>query len=131
MALLFRPPVRNTLPRTVPGRHPGNSLMRWFAPGARGVNVFIVGGAVTENDPGAGLADVTFHGGHEHYITVSQQAMLTAAGYGVNITTVPDPVPDETLWGYGGGSYGGDYYGGVGIRSWTSDEYTDIYEDVY
>lgn len=112
MAYLFVPPVRAIGKNTLASPHPGNDLWRHFRPKDVGANVFITAeGVVTETDT-ADMTDTVFHGGHEHYVTAAQAALLTAAGY--TVTVVADPLPDRPLWSYGADLYGGDgYYGGV------------------
>lgn len=85
----FTPPTSQDRPTTtLEGNHPGDSLMRHFAPLTRGRNVYILpDGTVTESDGSVdwstqNSADV-FYGGHTHTVTTAQQAILVAAGYTV------------------------------------------------
>jgi len=41
----------------------------------------------TESQPGdMSTVAITYHGGHEHPVSVDEAASLTAAGYGSNLT---------------------------------------------
>jgi hypothetical protein len=41
----------------------------------------------TENQPGdMTTVSVTYHGGHSHTVSAAEAALLTAAGYGSNLT---------------------------------------------
>lgn len=51
--------------------------------------------------PNSAIARV-FTGGHIHYVSAAEAALLTAAGYGSGISGV----------GFGGGGYGEGFYGG-------------------
>jgi hypothetical protein len=66
----------------------GYRLFRFFAPTARGRNVFLLtDGTFTENEPADFLTiATTYYGGHIHSITAAESAALTAAGYGAYIT---------------------------------------------
>jgi len=102
----FTPPTDNIVP-TVDlderdrRRNPlGNALMRHFARGPRGRNVFLLtNNTVTEQQPAnwvdantgstnAGEVNTlkTWYGGHSHPITDAEATILTAAGYGAYIT---------------------------------------------
>lgn len=95
----FRPPTDNfvgSVPHT-PSTEIGlisrdervrRNLARFYAPTARGRNVFwLTDDTFTEDDP-SGLDNVrrVFYGGHDNEITTEEQAALIAAGYGAYIT---------------------------------------------
>lgn len=63
-------------------------LFRFLHPGDRGRNVFkLTDSSYTENQPGdASTILVTYHGGHEHPVSAAEATLLTAAGYGSNLT---------------------------------------------
>lgn len=83
----FTPPVRALVPTTLPGRHPGNALFRYYGPRRRGVNVFVYGSTVTETELDGVVPTHLYHGGHIHTITDAEASLLTGAGYGANVTT--------------------------------------------
>lgn len=66
----------------------GYRLMRFFAPTARGRNVFwLTDGSFTENEPADQTTiQKTYLGGHSHDITAAESSALTAGGYGAYIT---------------------------------------------
>lgn len=86
----FTPPtvidVGSSLPNTK--RDPASRLARHLAPIARGVNVYKLNtGVYTEDEPvDATTIAVTYQGGHNHTVSAAEAALLTAAGYGANIT---------------------------------------------
>jgi hypothetical protein len=86
----FNPPTDNLLVFT--NRNQpfglGYRLFRFFAPTARGRNVFLLNdGTYTENEPAEfSLIVTTYHGGHSHEVTSEEAASLTAAGYGAYLS---------------------------------------------
>lgn len=89
----FTPPVVADVPTTLPGPHPGNSVMRFHSPRRRGVNVYVLTDGtvippftnpIQEAEPAYGVVPAfTYHGGHVHTISASEAATLVAAGYTV------------------------------------------------
>lgn len=86
----FTPPADDTVPPVLARRHPGNVLMRYYAPRPEGRNVYMLtDGTITEADPDGTTVtwdDVAtvWWGGHEAVeVTAAQAAALTAAGYTV------------------------------------------------
>ena len=63
-------------------------LFRYLHRGDRGRNVFkLTDSSYTENQPGdMSTVAVTYHGGHEHPVSAAEATLLTAAGYGSNLT---------------------------------------------
>ena len=63
-------------------------LFRYLHPGERGRNVFkLTNNSYTENQPGdMTTVSVTYYGGHSHPVSAAEAALLTAAGYGSNLT---------------------------------------------
>jgi len=85
----FIPPTDNFVPSiAVDTDGIGLLLFRYFAPTARGRNVYkLVDATFTENEPADfATIDTTYHGGHSITITTSEATALTAAGYGAYIT---------------------------------------------
>ncbi len=65
----------------------GHRLFQKLVPLPRGRNVFLkTDGTFTEMQPSQEDISFTYHGGHQHSITASESAALTAAGYGAYIT---------------------------------------------
>lgn len=93
MTLYFTPPVVRAVPSTLPERHPGNDLFRFYGPRSEGVNVYLMpGNLLTEQDPYSDLEALrVFHGGHIHPVTAAEAALLTAAGY--TVVDMPDAPP--------------------------------------
>ena len=61
-------------------------VRRWPAHD-RGKNVWKkTDGTYTEVQPASADISITYHGGHVHDITSAESTLLTAAGYGANIT---------------------------------------------
>lgn len=65
-----------------------NRLAKHRAATARGRNVFyLLDGTFTEKEPSSrALIAKTYYGGHDIEVTSAEVALLTAAGYGANIT---------------------------------------------
>lgn len=85
MGKFFAPLATGTTPMTLPERHEGNGLMRFFRPHQAGVNVYITGGAATTTQP-ANVDEITrvFHGGHvPEAVTDSEASILEAGGFSV------------------------------------------------
>lgn len=63
-------------------------LLRFFRAMPRGRNVYrLINGTFTENEPSdRELIAVTYWGGHDHQVTDTEAAALTAAGYGTYIS---------------------------------------------
>jgi len=101
MARIFVPPTAPLRPAAIHPEHPGFQLFKHFRPWEAGTNVFIVAGAVTTNEPDYEFVSPTsvFLGGHISPLTAAEDALLTAAGYGAFITTVPDAVVSPGLPG--------------------------------
>ena len=85
-------PTANTLPRIgVPeaSTPAARALMRHFAPGAQGSNVFIVNGSTVQTYLPADWATVTrwIYGGHEspRDLTQSEETVLVGAGYSFRV----------------------------------------------
>lgn len=101
---IFSPPTRDDVPTISydPGLDPlGVKLMRHFNPGTRGRNVikesdiYSTVDEIPQSRIDAAVAaqnainpDVRayYHGGHSHSINATEEAELTAAGYGDQIT---------------------------------------------
>lgn len=87
----FSPPLAFDVPRVAATPHRGDRLMRHYSPLPRGRNVYLlVDGSVTEVQPyeatpGTVIQRV-FFGGHAEQVNAAEVAILTAAGYGPNIT---------------------------------------------
>lgn len=92
----FTPETVNDVPVTLPKPHPGNSLMRYYRPLARGRSVIKIAGTWTTVDgPTADqINDATpivntlgetvpgaFVGGYRHPITTAVKTELDAAGF--------------------------------------------------
>lgn len=106
----FEPPLRPGKATTVPERHPGNPVMRFYSPWQQGITVWkdslgvyhesmtpYLGGAthavydgaegtISAPDEGLATAQVVYLGGHVHTITAAEATDLTNAGYGAYIT---------------------------------------------
>lgn len=101
----FVPPTRDEVPRSFPegsrewrANPLGNRLMRHFTQPVRGVNVFIIDGVATEQEPVStynadGTVDefawdrveAVFYGGHQPYeVSEAQRTILEDAGYTVD-----------------------------------------------
>lgn len=63
-------------------------LFRFLHPGDRGRNVFkLTNDSYTESQPGdMSTVAITYYGGHEHPVSAAEAVLLTAAGYGSNLT---------------------------------------------
>ena len=63
-------------------------LFRYLHRGDRGRNVFkLTDNSYTESQPGdATTISITYHGGHTHTVSAAEATLLTAAGYGSNLT---------------------------------------------
>lgn len=81
----FSPPTDNLVYWAEPYTR---GILRHLQPGPRGRNVFkMTDGSFTESEPtDYTLVARTFHGGHVHPLTATEQAELIAAGYGSYIT---------------------------------------------
>ncbi len=89
---LLMMPTANTLPRvTVPEESTpaGHALMRHFAPGAQGSNVFIINGSTAQAYLPADTSTVTrwIYGGHEspRDLTAEEETVLVGAGYSFRV----------------------------------------------
>ena len=85
-------PTADTLPRIgLPeaSSAPARALMRHFAPGAQGSNVFIVNGSTVQTYLPADWATVTrwIYGGHEspRDLTAAEETVLVSAGYSFRV----------------------------------------------
>ena len=85
-------PTANTLPRIgVPeeSSRPARALMRHFAPGAQGSNVFIISGSTVQSYLPADTSTVTrwIYGGHEspRDLTAAEETVLVGAGYSFRV----------------------------------------------
>lgn len=98
MSLAFTPPISLGRPLTagIKRSHPAYSLFRYYAPSAAGQNFWIIDGALTtvEPDPNVSLGqnDIALLGSHITPVTTAQAAIITAAGYGAYLVTIPDVV---------------------------------------
>ena len=83
----FTPPTVNDVPAVYVGDR-DQDPWRFFADGPRGVNVWkLLDGTYTQVEPqNYTNVAILYHGGHAHPITAGEAALLTAAGYGANIT---------------------------------------------
>jgi hypothetical protein len=89
MSYVFTPPTAPARPlHTNNPQHPAWSLFRHYRPHEAGANVWIVEGVVTTRQPAGDLAtdDREFLGSHIYTVTDAEAALLTAAGYGTNLT---------------------------------------------
>jgi hypothetical protein len=77
----FKPPTDNYVNWALPGER---GILAVLRPGARGRNVFkMTDGSFTEFQPAYyDQIAITYHGGHIHEITATEEADLRAAGYG-------------------------------------------------
>lgn len=85
----FTPPTDELVVWADPfDRRIDHRLFRFLHPGARGRNVFkLTDNSYTENEPGdRSTVKVTYYGGHSHPVSAAEAALLTAAGYGSNLT---------------------------------------------
>lgn len=96
MATVFTPPVTQGRPLTagIKRNHPAYDLFKHYAPTAAGLNFWIINGVFTTTDPGdtnitLGPNDVALLGSHITPVTAAQAAIITAAGYGAYLVTVP------------------------------------------
>lgn len=83
----FTPPTIADVPAVYPTSDEQDPW-RFFSNGLRGLNVWkLTDGTYTQVEPQT-LANVAvvYHGGHIHPITAAEAVLLTAAGYGGNIT---------------------------------------------
>jgi hypothetical protein len=85
-------PTANTLPRIgIPEQSApaARALMRHFAPGAQGENVFIINGSTVQSHLPADWATVTrwIYGGHEspRDLTAAEETVLVGAGYSFRV----------------------------------------------
>jgi hypothetical protein len=84
---VFEPPTDDDVSLTSHRDEMADNLFRFYKPLKRGRNVWILNnGTVTENDPSAGEFQTVYYGGHIYNITQAEADVLTAAGYGANIT---------------------------------------------
>jgi len=86
----FVPPTSNEVTSVLPETDGiALFLFRFYAPQARGKNVFKLNdGTYVEDDPAEFDTIVkTYHGGHIHEITAQEASDLTAAGYGAYISS--------------------------------------------
>jgi hypothetical protein len=76
----FKPPTDNFVNWALPGER---GIFASLRPGHRGRNVFKMNdGSFTENQPAyPDNIAITYHGGHVHTITATEEADLIAAGY--------------------------------------------------
>lgn len=80
----FTPPTVQDVARDQRAR----GVVRFWPAHYRGVNVFkLTDGTYTESQPAdSTTVAVTYHGAHSHTVTAAEATLLTAAGYGANIT---------------------------------------------
>lgn len=100
----FIPRTEGNIPRTVADYHPGNDLMRWYAPLQESVDVYrLTDGSFTERYP---IDDLTvlarvYQGGLNKVSQAEADALL-AAGYGVGgngiILNEDMFVEDQFVW---------------------------------
>jgi len=87
--MFFRPPTDNLVRwADYGGFGLANRLFRFYAPGARGRNVYkLIDGSFTENEQrDMSSVDIIYYGGHNNPVTQDEKDDLVAAGYGAYIT---------------------------------------------
>jgi len=87
--LIFRPPTDDLVRwADYGGSGLGNRLFRFYAPEARGRNVYkLTDGSFTENEQrDLDTVSKIYYGGHENTVTQAEKDDLVAAGYGEYVT---------------------------------------------
>lgn len=133
MPVYFIPPTAPLVPTVTKRNHPGFDLFKHYRPWDAGINIFVVNGVVTTDEPDYATVtpDHVYLGGHIHEVSAAEQALLEAAGYSMSVYTPPVDSPpfeqpddpdgidvDPTGWGfgtYGTGLYGEGHYGGIAV----------------
>lgn len=85
MPKFFTPPTIPYVPMALKPSHPAFDLFKFYRPLDAGINVFIVGGVVTTQEPDYEFVtpQSVFLGGHVSPVTDAEATLLTAAGYTV------------------------------------------------
>lgn len=87
--LIFQPPADDRFPWADYRSHtPDHELFGYVRQGVRAKNLYyLVNGSFTDVDPlDPSLVRKVYYGGHRYEVDADEAAVLTAAGFGANIT---------------------------------------------